>query len=76
MIGYYATVRDGARSGLLMGPYQSHELAEGVVDEAKRRAALVNRDAHWFAYGTARVRATTLPAGRLNAIDNNTGGKG
>lgn len=63
MIGYYATVRDCGRSGFLLGPYPLREVAEGMVEQARRRAAEVNRDAHWYAYGTARVTAATLRPG-------------
>lgn len=70
MIGYYATVRDGARSGLLLGPYATREVAEAHVDQAKQLAVRINRDAHWYAYGTARVDTAALPVGRLNTIAN------
>lgn len=69
-IGFYVTVRerpDGGRTGYLVGPFDTHEEALGQVDAARRIAREVNSDAHWYAYGTARVESYgTLPPGRFN----------
>jgi hypothetical protein len=67
-VGFYVSVRDGSRSGLLYGPCDTHDEALGKVDEVQAAAALIDPDAHWYAFGTAKVTATpgrALPAGRL-----------
>lgn len=68
MIGYYASVMDGPRRGLLLGPFADLEAAAARVEQAKALARTVNDRAIWFAYGTARVEADTLPQGRLNTL--------
>ena len=70
MTGYYVSVVDGKRRGLLLGPFDTHGEALKRVDEGRTLARRVNRDAHWFAYGTARVVAESLPTGRLNHLAN------
>ncbi len=64
---YYVSVIDGARKGLLAGPYATHKEALGMVDTVRRIAATVNSDAHWYAYGTARAENITRP-GLLNHL--------
>lgn len=68
MIGFYASVRDGVRTGFLLGPYDDHEEALGAVDKARTLAARVDDRAHFYAFGTARVEADRLPTGRLNHL--------
>ena len=66
MIGYYASVQDGKRRGLLLGPYPLKEVAEGMVAEARTRSSQVDDRSHWYSYGVARVSSvTSLPCGRL-----------
>lgn len=67
--GFYVTVRHGARSGALLGPYGSHDEALANVDRAREYAEQVNDRAVWYAYGTAKVTAKpgrTLPVGTFN----------
>lgn len=67
MIGFYVSVRDGSRSGMLLGPYGTSEEAEQNVARARDFAVEVDPFAHFHQYGTARVeRANALPCGRLN----------
>lgn len=54
-VGFYVTVRDGGRSGALLGPYNTHDEALANVDRAREHAQQVNDRAIWYAYGTARV---------------------
>jgi hypothetical protein len=61
---YYVTVVDGARVGLLAGPYPNQGVASRQVNHAKRIACEHNSWAHWYAYGVSRVKSQK--PGRLN----------
>lgn len=70
-LGFYVSVYDNGRRGLLLGPYPAKGEAESHVSEGRRLAVQVNDRAHWYAYGTACVQALPgqgLPAGRLNEL--------
>lgn len=54
-VGFYVTVRNGGRSGALLGPYGTHDEALANVDRAREYAEQVNDRAIWYAYGTAKV---------------------
>lgn len=67
--GFYVTVRGGARSGFLLGPYATHAEAESNVGRARRYAGQVDDRAHWYAFGTARATAKpgqALKPGKFN----------
>lgn len=69
MNGFYVSVQDHGRRGLLLGPFGSQDGALRFVETGRRLAYEVNSDAHWYAYGTAWVQASEgreLPKGRLN----------
>lgn len=58
---YYVSVRSGKRTGLLLGPYATHEEA---LNNVKRGEALANKaDAwsHFYAFGTVKINATNPP---------------
>jgi hypothetical protein len=70
-LGFYVSVEDHGRRGLLLGPYATKAEAEARVSDGTRLAARVNDSAHWYAYGTACVQARPghdLPVGRLNSM--------
>lgn len=56
---YYVTVRDGGRTGFLLGPYPTHDGALARVEAARRHANRVNPWAAFYAFGTS-----SLPAGQ------------
>jgi len=56
--GYYVTVSDAGRVGFLAGPYDTHVEALAKVDEAAERAEGADPWAHFYAFGTTRVKAT------------------
>ncbi|WP_432157824.1 hypothetical protein [Streptomyces sp. bgisy153] len=66
--GYYVTVRDGARSGLLLGPYATHDAALGNLDRARMFVLKHVPFGQFYAYGTCRIRGygRKLKSGRLN----------
>ena len=71
MIGFYVSVINGSRKGLLAGPFDTHEQALALVDPARIAAKQVNDRAHFYAYGTAKVTAKPnrpLPVGKLNTM--------
>lgn len=50
---YYASVIDGDRKGLLMGPFDTHQEALDAVPRPKKLAYAADPKAPWYAYGTA-----------------------
>lgn len=77
MIGYYASVKDGPRTGFLLGPFDTHTQALDCVPIAKATAEANNSRAVFYAYGTCKIDLTQdgplteLPAGVLNEIVKN-----
>lgn len=65
--GFYVTVRDGGRTGWLLGPYDFHGEALARVEDGRRLAKAANDRAFWYAYGTSRIATGRRPAGLLNA---------
>lgn len=63
MIGYYVTVRDGKRTGFLLGPYETHDEALENVERGKGLAFRTdNATRTWFySYGTTKVTHEELP---------------
>lgn len=57
---FYVTVKDGNRTGFLLGPYDNHDEALANVDRGREAAfASDNKGRSWFySYGTAKM---TLP---------------
>lgn len=53
---YYVTVRDGSRTGFLLGPYTLHADAIANVNRGNTLACNADSRAHWYAFGTAHVR--------------------
>lgn len=64
--GFYVSVVDGRRKGLLLGPYDEHEQALANVERAQAESEAVDPFAHFYAFGTCKVQARGLPTGRLN----------
>jgi hypothetical protein len=54
--GYYVTVRDAGRVGFLAGPYETQAEAVSRVDAAAERAMEADAWAHFYAFGTSRVK--------------------
>jgi len=50
---YYVSVVDGARKGILLGPYSTHEEALKNVDRGKELANKADSRAAFYAFGTA-----------------------
>lgn len=65
--GFYVTMKRGARTAWLLGPYATHEEALGKVPAAKVLAGLADPGAHFDAFGTSRVKGAVRPPGVLNA---------
>lgn len=65
--GYYVTVRDGGRTGFLVGPLRTHRQALDRVDDARLLAREANDRAIWYEYGTSKVTGESpLPLGLFN----------
>ncbi|GAA0641679.1 hypothetical protein GCM10009548_02420 [Streptomyces malaysiensis subsp. malaysiensis] len=66
--GYYVTVRDGDRAGLLLGPYATQGEALNNLDRARSFVLDNVPYSVFYAYGTCRVRGygRKLSPGRLN----------
>jgi hypothetical protein len=74
---YYVSVIDGPRiggeievkrMGLLAGPYETHEEALDRVDEVRKIAEEINAWAHFYAFGTVKLKDLPYPDGRLNHL--------
>lgn len=63
---YYATVKDGNRSGFLAGPFRTHGAALAAVPAVKRLAQEANHRAHFYAFGTARIGTPSEKRGLFN----------
>lgn len=50
---HYASVVDGNRRALLLGPYPDHDTALANVEHARRLATVTDGFAVFYAYGTA-----------------------
>lgn len=61
MIGYYVSVIDGKKSGMLLGPFDTHEAALANVDRGTKLAYDADPKAPWYAYGTCKWEADKLP---------------
>lgn len=65
-MSYYVTVQDNGRVGYLAGPYKRHGDALAMVGPAKKLAQAANRDAIWYAFGTAHVKVPCAKVGLFN----------
>jgi hypothetical protein len=77
---FYVSVIDGPRigdrievkrMGLLAGPYETHDDALDKVDVVRRIAEQVNVWAHFYAFGTVKLKEPidgSYPPGRLNHL--------
>lgn len=64
---YYVSVMDAGRYAFLLGPFDTHEEALAHVDAANRKACEVDPRAHWYAFGTAKLKdQESYPDGVLN----------
>jgi hypothetical protein len=66
--GFYVTVKDGRRTGWLLGPYATHGEALAHVDDGRRLARAVDDRAAWYAFGTSRICDGHRPPGVLNKM--------
>jgi len=55
---FYVTVKDGPRTGWLLGPYGTHDEALANVERGKELAEEHDRWAHFYFYGTTLVRGS------------------
>lgn len=65
MVGYYVSVINGKRKGLLKGPYSSHEQALANVEDGRARALEIDAYAHFYWFGTCSIEADRLPTSRF-----------
>lgn len=52
---FYVTVKDGARTGWLCGPYETKAEAERKVARGRELACDADAWAHFYAYGVTKV---------------------
>jgi hypothetical protein len=60
--GYYVSLVEGPRRGLLLGPFETHQEALGRVEDGRRRASAADPWLDFAAFGTLRVKAPPFPA--------------
>jgi len=63
---YFVSVRDDGRFGLLLGPFNTHKEALDRVDAVRAKAIELNPWAHFYSFGTVRMKPTFKQPGRLN----------
>jgi len=63
--GFYVSVRNDSRTGLLAGPFDTESEARALVEAAQTEAERIDPFAHFYAFGTCK--APTRKAGVLNA---------
>jgi hypothetical protein len=69
--GFYVTMKRGARTAYLLGPYPDKATAECHVTAGSDLACQVDPFAGFDAFGVTRVvmkPGASLPAGKLNAM--------
>lgn len=67
--GFYVSVVQGTRYGLLAGPFQTHAEAKALVPRVRALAErLAPRDSFGSAFGTSRVKGEPFPEGLLNGF--------
>lgn len=66
---YYVTIIDGSRVSLAYGPFETHEEALACVPwvESYVMKAYYPR-AHFWAYGTSKLKKGPYPEGKLNGV--------
>ena len=65
---YYVSVVDGNLFALLLGPFNSHQEALNRVEEARAKAIELNPRAHFYNFGTVRMKPNFNKPGRLNKL--------
>jgi hypothetical protein len=63
--GFYVSVVNGRRVGLLAGPFDTEPDARAFVEAAQAESERIDPFAHFYAFGT--VKAPTRKPGTLNA---------
>jgi len=58
---FYCTVRDGNRTGFLLGPFNTLKEAEGSVPLARRLARKVNAWSDFYGFGVSSLPADIEP---------------
>ena len=67
MVGYYVTMKRDVRTAWLLGPYETHAEALTQVSRGRELAGEIDLFTHFDGFGTSRLEAESLPAGRLGA---------
>lgn len=71
---YYVSVRDGGRTGLLLGPFTNdHKAALDLVEKVRTKAEELDPRAVFYAFGTVRLEGNDkvpIWAGSLNKYFN------
>ena len=65
---FYVSWVNGAKYGLLAGPYATHEEAKKNVDTARKLAIGMSSKGCFVAYGTVRLKSKPFPMGTLNEM--------
>jgi hypothetical protein len=69
-VPFYVVIKNGQRSGLLAGPFDTREQADDMVDPTRAEAEKIDPMAHFMEFGTVSARSihgVGTPYGRLNA---------
>ena len=68
---YYVSVKDGQRSGLLAGPFDTHQQALDMVEAAKQEAYKNDFFSCFYTFGTAKL--TTTGVSKIGILNSKLG---
>jgi len=64
---YYVSVTDGPQFAVLLGPFEKHKDALDRVEDVRAKAIELDPFAHFYSFGTVRMKPSYLKPGKLNA---------
>lgn len=68
---YYVSVKDAGRSGLLAGPFDTHQEALDMITATKQEAEKADPFSCFYAFGTAKLTTTGVP--RIGILNSRLG---
>ena len=64
--GFYVSVQDAGKTGLLAGPFTTHAEALRHVEDVREAAYKADSRAHFYAFGTLAIKDGERKPGILN----------
>lgn len=64
--GFYVSVVDGPKIGLLLGPFKKHSDALNQIETVREKAYILNPMSWFYSFGTVRMKSSYRKSGTLN----------